>query len=97
MPAGEVVIPELGVVELIDLCRRVRRELTYPALQSLTDIDAPIDDGQRTMTARGVLLHLTWHWVYHSAHIGLLRDLVGSGYTWRFGPLGMVDEGPAEL
>jgi uncharacterized damage-inducible protein DinB len=37
------------------------------------------------MTVRGVLMHLVWHWTYHSGQVGLLRRLWGQGrYKWTF-------------
>ena len=37
------------------------------------------------MTVRGVLMHLVWHWTYHSGQVGLLRRLWGHArYKWTF-------------
>jgi uncharacterized damage-inducible protein DinB len=75
--------------ELTTLCRRIGDEVTIPALTQFNlGYDAVIETRHRTMTPRGVLMHLNWHWTYHSAHIGLLRELWGSDYTWTFGSLG---------
>jgi uncharacterized damage-inducible protein DinB len=65
----------------------VRDEITFPALMTLENIDAVVPDQNRSMTPRGVLMHLVWHWTYHSGQIGLLRALWGSGYNWTFGSL----------
>jgi hypothetical protein len=66
--------------ELIAVCRRVRDDVTLPYLKGVQDIDeARMGDGT---TVRGVLMHLTWHWIYHSGHIGLVRLEWGSDYTW---------------
>jgi uncharacterized damage-inducible protein DinB len=66
--------------ELIAVCRRVRDEATLPYLKGVQNIDeVRMDDGT---TIRGVLMHLTWHWIYHSGHIGLVRLEWGSDYTW---------------
>ncbi len=44
------------------------------------DADAKLmEDGSST---RGVLMHLCWHWVYHSGHIGLLSFEAGYDYEW---------------
>jgi uncharacterized damage-inducible protein DinB len=73
--------------ELVTLCQRVRDEITFPALAVLEDIDAVMPNQNRPMTPRGVLMHLVWHWTYHSGQIGLLRESWGSGYNWTFGSL----------
>lgn len=88
LPDGEPVITAATAGELVALCRRVRDEVTYPALALLPDIDAVIEGKPQSMTPRGVLMHLIWHWTYHSAHIGLIRELWGSDYRWTFGSLG---------
>lgn len=85
---GEPVVSEERVTGLIELCRRVRSEITYPALATLADADVVLESGSRPMTPRAVLMHLIWHWTYHSAHIGLIRELWGSDYVWTFGNLG---------
>jgi uncharacterized damage-inducible protein DinB len=67
--------------ELEALCRRVREELTIPVLTEVTEPERVLlQRGPRT--ARQVLMHLVWHWVYHSGHIGLTRLLWGSEYNW---------------
>lgn len=71
---------------LVEWCRRVRNEITKPALASVQDIDLEAGDGGRPMTVRGVLMHLVWHWTYHSGQVGLLRRLWGERrYQWTFG------------
>ncbi|MFN2108567.1 MAG: DinB family protein [Anaerolineae bacterium] len=89
VPKGEAVTSTETARDLAALCHRVRDEVTYPALAPITDAEAIIQDPQRPLTPRGVLMHLIWHWTYHSAHIGLLRELWGSDYTWTFGSLGV--------
>ena len=85
VPAGDLVIPDLDAEALVSLCVRVREEFTLPALARLTDIDVELSSEDRPMTPRAVLMHLIWHWTYHSAHIGLIREQWGSGYAWTFG------------
>ena len=85
---GEPVVVAEPATGLVALCRRVRSEITYPALATLADADVVLEDGSRPMTPRAVLMHLIWHWTYHSAHIGLIRELWGSDYVWTFGSLG---------
>ena len=80
-------LPE-QVPDLIALCRRVAEEVTEPALLEIQNPDLLLPEGQHGATPRGVLMHLIWHWTYHSGQIGLLRELWGSGYTWTFGSLG---------
>ena len=75
--------------ELVKLCKRIEVEVTIPELSSLEiGFDEVIKRRERMMTPRGVLMHLIWHWTYHSAHIGLLREQWGSNYTWTLGSLG---------
>ncbi len=65
---------------LIALCRRVRDEVTLPYLRAAPDIDERrLEDGS---TVRGVLMHLCWHWTFHSGHIGLLSFEAGYDYEW---------------
>ena len=79
----------MNAKEIVTLIRRIGPELTEPALSAFPDsIDRVIATRNRTMTPRGVLMHLIWHWTYHSAQIGLLREQWGSDYTWTFGSLG---------
>jgi len=89
IPKGAGVATTQTAAELAALCRRVRAEISYPALASVADADVVIETPQYPMTSRGVLMHLIWHWTYHSAHIGLLRELWGSEYTWTFGSMGV--------
>lgn len=87
VPAGRRASLSMAAPELVALCRRVRDALTVPALAQLRDPTVVIPDGNETLTARGVLMHLIWHWTYHSGHIGLLAELAGRGYVWTFGEL----------
>jgi uncharacterized damage-inducible protein DinB len=83
-PSGDLPSFSDSAAELIALCRRVRDEVTLPRLSVLENIDLEIPDANRPMTARGVLMHLVWHWTYHSGQVGLLRRLWGSRYKWTF-------------
>jgi uncharacterized damage-inducible protein DinB len=83
-PSGDLPPFSEKATELIELCRRVRDELTLPRLSRLEDVDVEIVNRQRPMTARGVLMHLVWHWTYHSGQVGVLRRLWGSRYKWTF-------------
>lgn len=82
--SGENVTADFIGDDLVALCRRVRDELTVPALAQLTDPEARLGDGGPALTVREVLMHLVWHWTYHSGQIGLLRELWGAGYGWCF-------------
>jgi uncharacterized damage-inducible protein DinB len=74
---------------LIGLCEDVRQGFTMPALAAVEDSDAQVGGAQRPMTVRGVLMHLIWHWTYHSGQVGLLRRLwEGPRYRWTFGRIG---------
>jgi uncharacterized damage-inducible protein DinB len=71
--------------ELIALSQQVWDSYTVPALRSVADVDVEAGSAQRPMTVRGVLMHLIWHWTYHSGQVGLLRRLWGgSRYQWTF-------------
>mgnify|MGYP006297711925 FL=1 len=87
LPAGERPPLPDRVPDLIALCKRVAKEVTRPAMACIEDPDATNPDDPRDATPRGVLMHLIWHWTYHSGQVGLLRELWGSGYRWRFGSL----------
>ena len=82
--AGDLPVSSYGVSELTALCRRVRQEVTIPALATLDDVDGVVPDARRPMTVRGVLMHLIWHWTYHSGQVGLLRRQWGARYQWTF-------------
>ena len=72
--------PASSASELVTAVRRAAAEVVEPALRSAGDIDAVvIDDGT---TLRGVLMHLQWHWTYHSGQVGLLQFEWGSDYEW---------------
>lgn len=90
LPAG--VTPPASTMDadaLVNLCHRINDEVTVPALASYPfKLDKVIKQGERTMTLRGVLMHLIWHWTYHSGQIGLLSEQWGAGYTWALGTLG---------
>jgi uncharacterized damage-inducible protein DinB len=81
---GELPVSTYSVDELTALCHRVRQEVTIPGLSVLDDIDLVVPDARRPMTVRGVLMHLIWHWTYHSGQVGLLRRQAGARYQWTF-------------
>ena len=83
-PSGDLLPSSGSASELVELCECVRAEITIPRLSALRDIDSEIPGIQRPMTARGVLMHLAWHWTYHSGQVGVLRRLWGSRYKWTF-------------
>ncbi|MCU0521222.1 MAG: DUF664 domain-containing protein [Anaerolineae bacterium] len=86
VPAGDCAPLDVGADVLVTLCHRIRDEFTVPALARLSNPEARLVVGGPALTLREVLLHLAWHWTYHSGQIGLLRELWGAGYGWRFGP-----------
>lgn len=69
---------------LVSICKRVREEVTRPAVSKLEDIDVEVAAGERTVSVRGALMHLVWHWTYHTGQVGLLRRLSAGRYQWRF-------------
>ncbi len=91
LPAGkEPPSSAMDAAALVTLCHRIGDEVTVPALSTYQHgLDVVIEQDARSMTPRGVLLHLVWHWTYHSGQIGLLREQWGAGYTWTFGSLGV--------
>ncbi|MBN1873145.1 MAG: DinB family protein [Anaerolineae bacterium] len=82
--SGELPPSSTNLATLQELCQRVRVGITIPALAPITTIDDEIVTPQRTMTARGVLMHLLWHWTYHTGQVGMLRRLWGARYRWTF-------------
>jgi uncharacterized damage-inducible protein DinB len=89
-PAGvEPPESDMNAEELTQLCLRLEQAVTLPALERLElNPDAVIQSDTMDLIPKGVLMHLIWHWTYHSAHIGLIRELWGSDYIWTFGSLG---------
>lgn len=79
-PAGA---PGMTGRDIVALCDRLEREVTIPVLAPIPDPEAPTTHEQLT-TVRKALVHLLWHWTYHSGQIGLARLLWGSDYEWRF-------------
>ena len=74
--------PAADAAALIELCRKVQLGFTLPALRPIADIDEPMERGGLSVTCRGVMQQLAWHWTYHSGQIGLIRLLWGSDYHW---------------
>jgi hypothetical protein len=72
-----------GASTLIEICRRLQREYSQPQLAAIEDIDRVLEKDGITFSARGVVGQLSWHWIYHSGQVGLLRLLWGSDYQWR--------------
>jgi uncharacterized damage-inducible protein DinB len=81
---GSLPLSSMTAPQLITLCQRVRQEFTRSALATLSGIDIKSPDGEDLMTTREVLMHLIWHWTYHSGQVGLLRRLWGTRYQWTF-------------
>jgi uncharacterized damage-inducible protein DinB len=83
--SGDLPPSSAAVEQLVEYCRRVRQQVTKPALALVKDLDVEVSDERRPMTVRGVLMHLVWHWTYHSGQVGLLRRLWGHHrYKWTF-------------
>ncbi len=81
---GDAFTATMDASKLIELCRRVREEVTKPVLSQISDIDTFFESERGPSTIREGLMHLAWHWIYHSGHIGLTRLLWGSDYDWTF-------------
>jgi uncharacterized damage-inducible protein DinB len=92
--SGDLPVSSTPASELIGYCRTVRQTVTRLALASVDDIDRELDTTGALETVRQVLMHLVWHWVYHSGQVGLLRRL-GSDkrYRWTFQPGESGDSG----
>lgn len=75
--------PGYAASTLIELCRRVQKDYSQPALADIEDIDGALTKEGSTFSVRGIMGQLAWHWTYHSGQIGLLRLLWGSDYQWR--------------
>jgi uncharacterized damage-inducible protein DinB len=83
--SGDLPLSSTPADELISYCRAVRQTVTKPALASVDDIDRELDTTGGLATVRQVLMHVVWHWIYHSGQVGLLRRLWGSSrYKWTF-------------
>ena len=69
---------------MIELCKRVRKEVAIPTLKELDDFDRPLKSkpDRGPATAKQLIMHEIWHWIFHSGHIGLTRLLWGSEYDW---------------
>ena len=75
--------PGYAASTLIELCRRVQKDYSQPALVDIENIDGVLTKEGSTFSVRGIMGQLAWHWTYHSGQIGLLRLLWGSDYQWR--------------
>lgn len=75
--------PGYAASTLIELCRRVQKDYSQPALVDIENIDGVLTKEGSTFSVRGIMGQLVWHWTYHSGQIGLLRLLWGSDYQWR--------------
>jgi uncharacterized damage-inducible protein DinB len=83
--SGDIPRSSAPAGELIGYCRAVRQEITKVALAPVSDIDRPLESTGELTTLRQVLMHLVWHWIYHSGQVGLLRRLWGANrYKWTF-------------
>ena len=81
---GNTPSTDFDAAELIGICRRVREEVTKPALAPLSDLDGQGVNHETVSNARRLLMHLIWHWTCHTGQVGLLRRWVGMKYQWRF-------------
>jgi uncharacterized damage-inducible protein DinB len=84
--SGDLPVSSASTEELVAYCRAVRDRVTRPALASVGDIDAQLKTAGQLKSLRQVLIHVVWHWTYHSGQVGLLRRLWGgTRYRWTFG------------
>jgi len=80
---GKTLPPSHSAGELSGIIR-TSGETVDTLLKRETDPDRSRDDDGSSL--RGVLMHLQWHWSFHSGHIGLIRLLWGSDYIWTMHP-----------
>ena len=81
-PGGSLPSSSFTPVELHERWRTVHEGLTLPLLAGAADSGAPVTGA--SMTILQALMHLCWHWSYHSGQVGVLRRLWGEGYRWTF-------------
>ena len=81
-PDGTVPESTFSPKELEERWHAVHRGMTRPLLSGVTDPDSPVAGA--AMTNLQALMHLSWHWSYHSGQVGILRRLWGAGYRWTF-------------
>jgi uncharacterized damage-inducible protein DinB len=85
--SGDLPVSSASTEELVACCRVVRDRVTRPALAAVEGIDAQLETAGQLTSLRQVLMHVIWHWIYHSGQVGLLRRLWGgTRYKWSFGP-----------
>jgi uncharacterized damage-inducible protein DinB len=83
--SGDLPVSSASAEELIAYCRAVRDTLTRHALASVEGIDEELQTTGQLGSLRQVLMHVVWHWIYHSGQVGLLRRLWGkTRYRWTF-------------
>lgn len=83
--SGDLALSSASVAQLIAYCRSVRDAVTRPALASTEEMDVQLETTGQLESLRQVLMHVIWHWIYHSGQVGLLRRLWGgTRYKWTF-------------
>lgn len=84
--SGEMPRVQKTAAELRAALDAVRARWSLPFLRAQTELDRGMKSGEQTITVRGALQHLLWHWTYHGGQVGLLRRLAGPRYQWTFDP-----------
>ena len=69
---------------LVAAIRELRSSYILPNLATVEDIDTLIEPRGGIDTVRKILMHLIWHWTYHSGQVGLTLLQAGYDYTWAF-------------
>jgi uncharacterized damage-inducible protein DinB len=83
--SGDLPVSSASAEQLVAYCQAVRHNLTNPALASTDGIDQQLEAPGQPATVREVLMHVVWHWIYHSGQVGILRRLWGgTRYRWTF-------------
>lgn len=81
---GTSLPPSRSADELADIVKKGAAIVDDLLRSAVVNPDEARDSDGSTL--RGVLMHLQWHWSFHSGHIGLIRLLWGSDYTWTMHP-----------
>ena len=87
----------IALDEVIAACRGVRDQ-GLAALRKAGDAhEARPWRGEGKLTAHGVLMHLIWHWTYHSGQCGEIALSQGHSHPWSFEQhVGRIASGPCK-
>lgn len=69
---------------LIEALEHTREDITYGQLMYLEDIDEEFSSSGHIISVRGLLMHLIWHWTYHTGQCSYFADADDRDYIWTF-------------